>query len=211
MCFICVSRPAHALISASGEKKKNKKFKENVYLWTSSRGQVLSSTVAEKETDCSTQTTVLWRLMEKVNLLVSKLFLAVHRSSKWITVPPVSIACSVAFIGALEQLSDSSWWTQGHVSEEKSLEKFFFCVCDSFCGQNVNVDREGAGGSTIARSLSYARSFAMSVSARSQAWRERERERGGESKLEKAAEEICSSGRPLFVFSLHVHCKTVAC
>ena len=77
--FICVSHPAHALISASGEKKK---FKENAYLWTSSRGQVLSSTVAEKETDRSTQTTVLWRLMEKVNLLVSKLFLAVHHSSK---------------------------------------------------------------------------------------------------------------------------------
>ena len=76
-CFICVSRPVHALISASGEKRKRKNFKENPYLWTSSRGQVLSSAVAEKETDCSTQTTVLWRLMEKVNLLVSKLFLAV--------------------------------------------------------------------------------------------------------------------------------------
>ena len=76
-CFVCVSRPAHALISASGEKKKTKKFKENPYLWTSSRGQILSSTVADKETDCSTQKTALWRLMEKVNLLVSKLFLAV--------------------------------------------------------------------------------------------------------------------------------------
>ena len=41
--------------------------------------------------------------------------------------------------------------------------KFFFCACDSFCGQNVNVDREGVGGPTIARSLAYARSFAMSV------------------------------------------------
>ena len=68
--FISVSRPAHALISASGEKKKQKNVKENGSLWTSSRGQVLSSTGAEKETDCSTQTTVLWRLMEKVNLLV---------------------------------------------------------------------------------------------------------------------------------------------
>ena len=34
---------------------QEKKFQENVYFWTSSRGQVLSSTVAEKETDCSTQ------------------------------------------------------------------------------------------------------------------------------------------------------------
>ena len=45
---------------------------------------------------------------------------------------------------------------------------------------------------TIARSLSCARSFAMSVSERSLVWRERE------SKLEKAAEEICSSGHPSF-------------
>ena len=45
---------------------------------------------------------------------------------------------------------------------------------------------------TIARSLSCARSFAMSVSERVLVWRERE------SKLEKAAEEICSSGHPSF-------------
>ena len=78
------------------------------------------------------------------------------------------------------------------------------CVCDSFCGQNVNVDREeGDGGPTIDRSLSHAHSFAMSVSERSLVWRERE------SKLEKAVEEICSSGCPLFAFSLHY--KTVSC
>ena len=81
--------------------------------------------------------------------------------------------------------------------------KFYMCVI-AFSGPNVDLDREeGAGGPTIARSLSCARSFAMSVSARSLVWRERE------SQLEKAAEEICSSGLPLFVFSLH--CKTVAC
>ena len=72
------------------------------------------------------------------------------------------------------------------------------CVCDSCCGQNVDLDREEeAGGPTTARSLSCARPFAMSVSARARSlpwpWRERE------SKLENAAEEICSSGRPLFV------------
>ena len=154
-------------------RKKNKKnFKENAYLRISSRAQVLSSTVAEKETDCSTQTTVLWRLMEKVNLLVSKLFLAVHRSSKWIiTIPPVSITWPVAFIGALEQLRDSSWWILGRLRGE--IPKKFF-VCDSFCGQNVDLDREGAGGPTIARSLSCARSFAMPVSARSLVYRERD-------------------------------------
>ena len=27
---------------------------------------------------------------------------------------------------------DPSWWIQGHVSEEKSLKKVFFFVCDSF-------------------------------------------------------------------------------
>ena len=74
----------------------------------------------------------------------------------------------------------------------------FFFVCDSFCGQNVDLEREeGAGGPTIARSLSCARSFSMLVSGRSLVWRERE------SKLEKAAGEICSSGRLLFVFLLY--------
>ena len=56
--------------------------------------------------------------MEKVKLLVSKLCVAVHRSSTELR--PVSIVWSVAFIGALEQLRDSSC-----VSEEKSLKKFF--------------------------------------------------------------------------------------
>ena len=89
-----------------------------------------------------------------------------HRYSKRITVPPVPIAWCVAFIGAREQLRDSSWWIQGQTSEEKSLKKIF--LCDSCCGQNVDLDREeGAGGHTIARSLSCACSFAMSVSARS--------------------------------------------
>ena len=137
------------------------------------------------------KTTVLWRLMEKVKLLLSKLCVAVHRSSTELR--PVSIAWSVAFIGALEQLRDSSC-----VSEEKSLKKFF---CNRFCGQNVDLDREGAGDPTVARSLSCARSFTMSVSARSLVWRERK------SNLEKAAEEFCSSGRPLGFFSLH--CETV--
>ena len=126
---------------------------------------------------------------------MAPLFLAVHRSPKWITVPSRFPGLSLL----LEHWS--SWgthhrWIQGHVFEEKSLKKIF--VCDSFCGQNVDLDREeGAGGATVARSLPCARSFAMLVSARSLVWRERE------SKLEKAAGEICSSGRPLFVFSLY--------
>ena len=82
--LICVSRPAYTLISASGEKKTQKNSKKK-----RTSGQVRldkycprHATVAEKETDCSTQTTVLWKLMGKVKLVVSKLFLAVHRSSK---------------------------------------------------------------------------------------------------------------------------------
>ena len=72
-------------------------------------------------------------------------------------------------------------------------------MCDSVCEQNIDLDREeGAGGPTIARSLSCACSFAMSVSARSLVWGERP----GDSKLKKRAEEICSSGRPLFVISV---------
>ena len=66
-------------------------------------------------------------------------------------------------------------------------------MCDSCCGQNVDLDREeGAGGPTIARSLSCACLFAMSVT------RSLPRSGERESNLEKAAKEICSSGRPLF-------------
>ena len=64
--FVFLVQRTHWFPPLARKKKQTKKFKENPYLWTSSRGQVLSSTVAEKETDCSTQTTVLWRLMEKV-------------------------------------------------------------------------------------------------------------------------------------------------
>ena len=71
-------------------------------------------------------------------------------------------------------------------------------LCDSCCGQNVDLDRgEGPGGPTIARSLSCACLFAMSVSPRSLP-RSGERER--KSNLEKAAKEICSSGHPLLLF-----------
>ena len=85
------------------------------------------------------------------------------------------------------------------------VPKKVFFVRDSCCGHNVDLDREGAGGPTIARSLSCACSFAMSVSAGSLP-------RSGvrESNLEKAAKEICSSGRPFFFF-FSLHCKTVAC
>ena len=127
--FICVSRPAHALISASGEKKKN--FKENASLWTSSRGQVLSSTGAEKETDCSTQTTVLWRLMEKVNLLVK----VVLGSTPLFTVNhgPAGLDCLVCRFywsaGAAEGpiMVDSGTCLRGEIPK-----KVFFFVCDSF-------------------------------------------------------------------------------
>ena len=78
--FICVSRPAHALISASGKKKKKfqrKCVRLDKFAWTST---VLNS---RREIDRLLDTNnSIWRLMEKVNLLVQKLFLAVHRSSK---------------------------------------------------------------------------------------------------------------------------------
>ena len=203
-CFICVSRPAHASIWASGEKKKKKKkFKENAYLWTSSHGQVLSSTVAEEETDCSTQTTVLWRLMEKVNLLVSN----------WVVLGGTSLFKMNYVPAGLDCLGCRFYWSTGAaeglimVDSEACLRgeipRKVFCVCDSFCGQNVNVDREeGAGGPTIRRSLSHARLFAMWVCARSLLWRERERERERERANSKKRQkiEMCSSGHPLLVF-----------
>ena len=55
---------------------------------------------------------------------------------------------------------------QRPISEETSVKRKVF-LCYSCYGQNVDLDREeGAGGPTIAGSLSCARSFAMSVSAR---------------------------------------------
>ena len=55
---------------------------------------------------------------------------------------PAGLDCLVCrFIGALEQLRDSSSWIQGHASEEKSLEKFFFfflCVI-AFVGKTLTV------------------------------------------------------------------------
>ena len=116
--------------------------------------------------------------MEKVNLSVSKLFLAVHRSSKWIMVPPVSIASCVTFIGALEQLRDSSWRIQGQISEKKSLKKFF--VCDSCCGQNVDLDREEGNLRSYYRSITLLPMFVRYVgecALTATVWRERERER----------------------------------
>ena len=81
--YLCFSSSTRIDFSLWQGKKNSKKMRTS--------GQVhvdkycpRHTTVAEKETDCSTQTTVLWRLMEKasVKLLVSKLFLAVYRSSK---------------------------------------------------------------------------------------------------------------------------------
>ena len=119
--------------------------------------------------------------MEKVNSLVSKLFLAVHRSSKCITVPPVSIAWSVAFIGALEQLRDSSWWIPGHVSEEKSPEKFFFvwtCVI-AFVGKTLTLTekKELEVLPSLDHSLTHVRSLCRWVRSHWSEERERERER----------------------------------
>ena len=63
--------------------------------------------------------------------------------------------------GAAEGLNDSETNLRGDVPKKKVF------LCYSCCGQNVDLDREeGAGGPTIARSLSCACSFAMSVSAR---------------------------------------------
>ena len=123
------------------------------------------------------------------------------------TAGPAGLDCLVCRFywstGAAEGLimKDSGTHLRGEVPK-----KVFF-VCDSCCGQNVDLDREGgAGGLTIARSLSCACSFAMLVSARSLP-REREIGRAIWKKRQKRSAQVdvlC-----LFVFSLH--CKTLAC
>ena len=79
------------------------------------------------------------------------------------------VVCRVYWsTGAAEGLLMVDSWTN-HRGEV--LRKSF--LCDSCCGLNVDLDREeGAGGPTIARYRSHccARSFAMSVSARSLPW-----------------------------------------
>ena len=126
-----------------------------------------------------------------------------HCSSKWITVLPVPIAWCVTFIGARNQLRDSSWWIQGQTSEEKSLKKFF--LCDSCCGQTLILTEKKE--LEVLPSLDHSLAaclFAMSVSPPSLP-RSGERE----SNLEKAAKEIKWTSFVVVVFSLH--CKTVAC
>ena len=80
---------------------------------------------------------------------------------------PASLDCLVCRFywstGAAEGLimKDSGTNLRGEVGKRRFL-------CDSCCGQNVDLDREEwAGGPTIARLHSCACSFAMSVSARS--------------------------------------------
>ena len=145
------------------------------------------------------KTTVLWRLMEKVNLLVSKFFLAVHRSSTESQSRPDYLVCrfywSTGAAGGLSMV-DSGTCLQGEFSKKN--------FCDSFCEQSVDLDREeGAGGPTIARSLSCARSLAMSVSARSLVWSYKEQYRkSGRRDLLKWMS---------FVLFFLLHCETVAC
>ena len=170
--FICVSRPAHALISASGEKKKTKKIQRKCvpldkFAWASTvldsrrgRDRLLNANNSIMETDGEGKFVSFTVVIGE-----SSLFKKNHG--------PAGLDCLVCRFywstGAAEGLImvDSGACLRGEIPR-----KVFF-VCDSFCGQNVNVDREGAGSPTIARSLSYARSFAMSVSVRS---REREGE-----------------------------------
>ena len=81
-------------------------------------------------------------------------------------------------------------------------KKVFVCDRASCCGQNVDLDRdEGAGGPTIARSLSCARSFAMSVSARPG-----ERGRANSKKRQKRSAQV-----DVLFFFFSLHCETVAC
>ena len=100
--------------------------------------------------------------MEKVNLLACfKVVLGGTLLFK-MNQGPAGLDCLVCRFywstGAAEELINDS---------ETNLRGDDPKLCYSCCGQNVDLDREeGAGGPTIARSLSCARSFAMSVSAR---------------------------------------------
>ena len=86
-----------------------------------------------------------------------------------------------------------------YVQVSPSIKKSFLL---RLCGQNFDLHkRDGAGGPTIAQSLSCTRLFAMPVSTHSLAGREGEREREREGNLKKLKQQR-RSGQPLF-FSLH--------
>ena len=103
--------------------------------------------------------------MEKVNLLACFIVVLGGTLLFKMNQGPAGLDCLVCRFywstGAAEGfINDSETNLQGDVSKIKVF------LCYSSCGKNVDLDREeGAGGPTIARSLSCARSFAMSVSA----------------------------------------------
>ena len=140
--------------------------------------------------------------MEKVNLLVSKLFLAVHRDSLFkINHGPAGLDCLVCRFywstGAAEGLImvDSGACLRGEIPRKV----FYVCVI-AFVGKTLTLTEK----KELEVLPSHARSFAMSVSARSLVWREREGEqtrKSGRRDLLKWTSFVC--------FSLH--CKTVAC
>ena len=187
--FLFVSHPAHALISASGEKKKDEKIQRKCvsldnFTWTSAvldsrreRGRLLDANNSNMETEGEGKFVSF-----KAILGSTSLFKMNHS--------PAGLNClaGVAFIGSLEQLKDPSWQIQGQISEEKFL-KTFFCVCDSCCEQNVDLDREDRRSwRSYHRSITLLSTFVCYVgecALTATIWRERE------SYLENAAKDIC--------------------
>ena len=141
-----------------------------------------------------------------------RLFFAVHRSSKWITVPPVSIAWSVVFFGALEQLRDWSWWIQGLASEEKTLQKFVF-VGKLLWAKRYNITltekKELEVLPSLDHSLTHVRSLCRWVRAH---WSgEREKERLRERDRERERERANSKNRQKRSAQVDVLCLFFRC
>ena len=183
--FLFVFLVQRALISAPGEKK-NQKIQENAYLWTSSRGKVLSSTVAEKETDCSTENNSIMETDREGKFVSSsKLFLAVHHTS---TESQSRLNCLVCRLfwstGVAEGLIMVDSGTS--LRAERFFGIVFWALWKCWPWQRRRSWMSYHRSITLLRRVS----FTMSVSSRSLVWRERE------SILEKAVEAICSSGQP---------------
>ena len=66
---------------------------------------------------------------------------------------------SLLFSGALEKLRDSSWWIQGQISEEKTLNKFFCVIAVVGKTLTLTEKKELEVLPSLDHSLAYVRSL----------------------------------------------------
>ena len=136
------------------EKKLNA-----LYLWTSSRGQVLSSTVAEKEIDCSTQNNSIMKTDQEGKFVSFKVVLG--------GTPLFKMNHGAVSMPGLSLLLER-WSSQGtHHGEfrdmfpRRNIPKFFFVIAfvGSFKALTLTEKKELDVPPSLDHSLAYVRSL----------------------------------------------------